>query len=84
MDFLNDELFRATTSWAAKCLWPKLDPDGDTDTKSKIVWSKSNKKLCDKKVYVYEKTTKEKINSIYHWIYIKKQKKMGLVSATSL
>ena len=31
VDLLNDELFRATTSWAAKCLWPILDPDGDTD-----------------------------------------------------
>ena len=31
MDLLNDELFRATTSWASKCLWPKLDPEGDTN-----------------------------------------------------
>ena len=31
VDLLNDELFRATTSWASKCLWPKLDPNGDTD-----------------------------------------------------
>jgi hypothetical protein len=31
VDLLNDELFRATTSWASKCLWAKLDPDGDTD-----------------------------------------------------
>ena len=30
VDLLNDELFRAT-SWASKCLWAKLDPDGDTD-----------------------------------------------------
>ena len=29
VEILNDQLFRATTSWSSKCLWPKRDEAGD-------------------------------------------------------
>ena len=31
VDLLVEELFRATTSWAAKCLWPAAWADGDIE-----------------------------------------------------
>jgi len=29
VEILNDQLFRAVTSWASKCIWPKSDASGD-------------------------------------------------------
>ena len=31
VDLLVEELFRATTSWAATCLWPAAWADGDIE-----------------------------------------------------
>ena len=31
VDLLVEELFRATTSWAAKCLWPAAWADKDIE-----------------------------------------------------